>query len=214
MLVQAHVRNAEDYDSPEGEVFNSGWEDQGFLVHFTHAVAKGFLSAAWQSDYGRDFERPRNNSQTVRFFYPFENSHRFTTSYEVPDVAGFRPDGIHGIPGRATSSEQTRTVLRPRRPGAASNARTCRRTTSMSREARERLLGRTRVEFGVDVNGRYGLEAFDIIQAYSLAGAITRDTTNVSVDDARRVDTGAVSPGRIGRRRICAGLRQAFAATA
>ena len=29
VLVQAHVRNAEDYDSPEGEVFNSGWEDQG-----------------------------------------------------------------------------------------------------------------------------------------------------------------------------------------
>ena len=69
------------------------------LVHFTHAVAKGFLSAAWQSDYGRDFERPRNNSQTVRFFYPFENSHRFTTSYEVPDVAGFRQIAVHRVPG-------------------------------------------------------------------------------------------------------------------
>ncbi len=99
VLVQAHVRNAEDYDSPEGEVFNSGWEDQGFLVHFTHAVAKGFLSAAWQSDYGRDFERPRNNSRTVRFFYPFENSHRFTTSYEVPDVAGFRQMAFTGFLG-------------------------------------------------------------------------------------------------------------------
>jgi outer membrane receptor protein involved in Fe transport len=55
----------------------------------------------------------------------------------------------------------------------------------------ERLVGPARVEFGVDVNGRYGLEAFDIVEAYDLAGAITRDTTYVSVDDARRVDTGA-----------------------
>ena len=38
VLVQAHVRNAEDYDSPHGEVFNSGWEDRGFLAHLTHAV--------------------------------------------------------------------------------------------------------------------------------------------------------------------------------
>ena len=32
----------------------------------------------------------------------------------------------------------------------------------------ERLAGSTRLEFGVDVNGRYGLEALDIIQAYDL----------------------------------------------
>ena len=99
VLVQAHVRNAEDYDGPDTEVFNSGWEDQGFLVNFTHAVSKGLLSASWQSDYGRDFERPRNNSRTVRFYYPFENSHRFTGSYILPDVAGFREMAITGFLG-------------------------------------------------------------------------------------------------------------------
>ena len=31
VLMQAHIRNASDYDSPEGEVFNSGWKDRGFL---------------------------------------------------------------------------------------------------------------------------------------------------------------------------------------
>ena len=100
VLVQAHIRNAEDYDGPDQEeVFNSGWEDQGFLVHVTHALGTGFLSAAWQSDYGRDFERPRNNSRTVRFYYPYENSHRFTASYEIPGVGGFPQDDFHGIPG-------------------------------------------------------------------------------------------------------------------
>src|SRR5918994_3369445 len=99
VLVQAHVRNAEDYDSADGAVFNSGWEDRGFLVNFTHQIARGMFTAAWQSDFGRDFERPRNNSRVVRFYYPFENSHRFTTSYQLPDVAGFRQIAFTGFLG-------------------------------------------------------------------------------------------------------------------
>ena len=209
VLVQAHVRNAEDYDSPEGPVFNSGWEDRGFLAHLTHAVARGFLSAAWQSDYGRDFERPRNNSQTVRFFYPFENSHRFTTSYVIPDVAGFRQLAFTGFLG---SYEQRTDQNRFATP---STGRSIERADVSANDfhvkgSGERLLGRARVEFGVDVNGRYGLEAFDIIQAYDLAGTITRDTTNVSVDDARRVDTGLYlqAESAVGRfARVSAGIR-------
>ena len=44
VLFQAHVRNAEDYDGPETEVFNSGWEDQGFLVNAQHSLGRGLLS--------------------------------------------------------------------------------------------------------------------------------------------------------------------------
>jgi hemoglobin/transferrin/lactoferrin receptor protein len=189
VLVQAHMRNAEDYDSPDGEVFNSGWEDQGFLMHFTHAVAKGFLSAAWQSDYGRDFERPRNNSRTVRFFFPFENSHRFTTSYQVPDIAGFRQIAFTGFLGASEQrTDQDRFAT-------ATTGRSIERADVSANDfhvkgSAERLVGPARVEFGVDVNGRYNLEALDIIQAFDLAGGLTRDTTNVSVDDARRIDTG------------------------
>jgi outer membrane receptor protein involved in Fe transport len=189
VLVQAHVRNAEDYDSPDGEVFNSGFEDQGFLVHFTHAVAKGFLSAAWQSDYGRDFERPRNDSRTVRFYYPFENSHRLTTSYQVPDVAGFRQIAFTGFLGASDQrTDQDRFAT-------ATTGRSIERADVSANDfhvkgSAERLVGPARVEFGVDVHGRYNLEALDIIQAFDVAGGLTRDTTNISVDDARRIDTG------------------------
>jgi hemoglobin/transferrin/lactoferrin receptor protein len=209
VLVQAHVRNAEDYDSPDGEVFNSGWEDQGVLMHFTHAVAKGFLSAAWQSDYGRDFERPRNDSSTVRFYYPFENSHRFTTSYELPDVAGFRKMAFTGFLG----AYEQRTD-QDRFPTATTGRSIERADVSANdfhvKGSAERVLGPARLEFGVDVNGRYGLQALDIIQAYDLGGAITSDTTNVSVDDARRVDTGVYvqAESALGRlARVSAGIR-------
>ena len=189
VLVQAHVRNVEDYDSPDGEVFNSGWEDQGFLVNFSHAVSKGLFSAGWQSDFGRDFERPRNNSRTVRFYYPFENSHRFTTSYHIPDVAGFERMTFTGFLG----SYEQRTDQD--RFATATTGRSIERADVAASDfhvkgSAERRLGSVRLELGVDVNGRYDLEAFDIIQAFDLTGATTRDTTNVSVEDARRVDTG------------------------
>jgi hemoglobin/transferrin/lactoferrin receptor protein len=189
VLVQAHVRNAEDYDSPQGEVFNSGWEDKGFLAHFTHTIGAGFLSAAWQSDFGRDFERPRNNSRTVRFYYPYENSHRLTASYELSDVAGFRQVGFTGFWG--TYEQRTDQDRFP----TATTGRSIERADIAANDFHvkanaERLFGRARLEFGADVNGRYGLEALDIIQAYDLGGAITRDTTNVSVEDAHRIDAG------------------------
>ena len=209
LLVQAHVRNAEDYDSPEGEVFNSGWEDQGFLVHATHALGTGFLSAAWQSDFGRDFERPRNNSRTVRFFHPYENSHRLTSSYQLPDAAGFRKIEFTGFLGRyeqRTDQDRFATATAGRgieRADVAAN-------DFHVKGGAERLVGPARIEFGVDVNGRYGLEALDIIQAFDLAGAITRDTTNVSVEDARRVDTGVYGQAEValGRyARVSGGIR-------
>jgi hemoglobin/transferrin/lactoferrin receptor protein len=190
ILAQAHVRNAEDYDSPDGEVFNSGWEDQGFLVNFTHAVGKGFLSTAWQSDFARDVERPRNNSRTVRFYYPYENSHRFTAAYELPDVAGFRQLAITTFLGASDQrTDQDRFAT-------ATTGRSIERADVSANDfhvkgSGERMLGRMKLELGIDVNGRFDLEALDIIQAYNLAGEMTRDTTNVSIENANRTDYGA-----------------------
>jgi outer membrane receptor protein involved in Fe transport len=190
VLMQAHVRGAGNYDSPEGEVFNSGWEDRGFLVHLTHVVANGFLSAAWQSDFGRDVERPRNNSRAVRFFYPYEDSHRFTSNYELSDVAGFRQIALTAFLGayrQRTDQDRVATATRGRsleRGDLSAN-------DFHVKANAERLAGRARVEFGIDVNGRFGLEALDVIQEFDLTGALTRDVSSVSIDNARRADTGA-----------------------
>jgi hemoglobin/transferrin/lactoferrin receptor protein len=209
VLVQAHMRNAEDYRSAEGGVFNSGWEDRGVLVHFTHAVADGFLSAGWQSDYARDVERPRNNSRTVRFYYPFENSHRFTASYERADVAGFSEMAVTGFVGASTQrTDQDRFPT-------ATAGRAVERADISARDfhvkgSAERRAGPGRIEFGADVNGRFDLEALDVIQTYDATGAITRDTTNVAVDNARRIDTGVYVQGEsaLGRAaRLSAGIR-------
>jgi hemoglobin/transferrin/lactoferrin receptor protein len=189
VLAQVHVRNADDYDSPAGEVFNSGWKDRGFLVNANHQVGSGLLTAGWQSDFGRDVERPRNNSRAVRFYYPFENSHRFTASYELAAIGGFRTLEFNGFLGayeqrtdqdRAATGSAGRSI---ERADVSANDFHVKGTA-------ERSLGRARLEFGVDVNGRYDLEALDITRTYDPAGASTRDTSHVSIEDARRTDAG------------------------
>ena len=117
VLVQAHYRASEDYRSPEGEVFNSGASDQGFGARVEHTLGRGLFSAGFQSDFARDVERPRNNSSVVRFYYPTEDSHRFTTTYDLRDVGPFSRAVLSGFLGtNAVVTDQDRfpTATQPR----------------------------------------------------------------------------------------------------
>jgi hemoglobin/transferrin/lactoferrin receptor protein len=190
VIVAAHSRDVEDYDGPDEEVFNSGYSDHGFLGRATYQVGEGLLSAGWQSDFGREIERPRNNSHTVRFYYPNEDSHRFTASYDTRDIAGFSRMMFTGFLGSyAQVTDQDRYPT-------ATTGRTIERADVSANDFHvrgfgERLMGVARLEVGVDVNGRYDLHALDIFEGYSLSGTRTQYTENVSIDTARRTDTGA-----------------------
>lgn len=209
VLVQGHARNAEDYDSPQGEVFNSGWEDRGFLARFAHALGEGVITTTWQSDFGRDFERPRNNSRAVRFYYPFENSHRFSAAYQIPDAVGLDDLEVTGFIG--TYEQRTDQDRFP----TATSGRSIERADVSAKDFHvkavgQRFFARSRLEVGADVNGRFGLEALDVLQGFDLSGNLIRDTTNVSVDSARRIDAALFAQvdtamGSVGR--VSAGAR-------
>ena len=189
LLVQGHARAAEDYDGPRAEVFNSGWRDQGAFAAFTHEVGRGALALTWQSDFGRDFERPRNNSRTVRFFYPFENSHRLTASYDISDVGEFEQLSVTGFFGTWDQrTDQSRFAT-------ATTGRSLERADISARDfhlkaVAERRFGSVRAEFGTDVNGRFGLTAMDVTESYSVSGSLLSRSAHLSVDDARRTDAG------------------------
>ncbi len=189
-LVAAHAREASDWDSPSGEIFNSGFSDRGFLFRAEHTAAGGVLTAGWQSDFGRDIERPRNNSRTVRFVYPTEDSHRITAGYEARGVAGFQRVGLTSFLGTyAQVTDQDRFAT-------ATAGRSIERADVSAQDFHvrgfgERLFGKSRLELGVDVNGRYGLHAVDDLIQYSLAGDVVSARPTVSVDKASRADTGA-----------------------
>jgi outer membrane receptor protein involved in Fe transport len=189
VLVAAHAREADDWSSPEDVVFNSGFADRGFMGRVEQQVGSGYLTAGWQSDFGRDIERPRNNSRTVRFYYPFEDSHRFTAGYEARNIAGLQRLAFTGFVGRYEQrTDQDRFAT-------ATTGRSIERADVTANDFHvrgfgERLAGRSRIEFGVDINGRFGLHAVDDLIAYNLAGDIVSTRPNVSIDTARRVDNG------------------------
>jgi len=192
IFVEGHARGADDWDSPEdgGEILNSGWKDGGFLIKGNHVVGPGVLTAGWQSDYGRDVERPRNNSNVVRFYYPWENSHRFTTAYALGSKAGLDQIDFTGFLGtfeQRTDQDRFATATAGR---SIERADVSANDFHVKGSAKKQVAG-ARLEFGVDVNGRYDLEALDIVQAYDVGGNLTRDTVNVSVEGARRTDVGA-----------------------
>jgi hemoglobin/transferrin/lactoferrin receptor protein len=216
LLFAAHVREGDDWSSPEGDVFNSGYSDQGFMARGEQQLGPGYLTAGWQSDFGRDIERPRNNSNVVRFYYPFEDSHRFTTGYEARGVAGLQRLAVTGFLGSyAQRTDQDRFAT-------ATTGRSIERADIDANDFQvrgfgEKLAGRARVEFGADVNGRFDLHAVDDLIQYDLSGAVVSTRPNVSIDNANRVDTGfygsvetAVAPALV----VSAGGRGDYVTTA
>jgi len=189
LLAQGHWRESDDYESPQGTVPNSSYSDYGFRARADRYTANGALSLAWQSDLGRDVERPRNNSEAVRFYYPTEDSHRLTASWEATGPLGFSRLGANAFFGtHAVVTDQDRYAT------ATSNRSLERADVSAKdfhvRAFGQRPVGSARLEIGLDVNGRFGLEALEVRQAFGSDGALVRDDAIVSIEDARRTDAG------------------------
>ena len=196
LFAQTHAREADDWDSPVGdsEILNSGWADHGFNARVDHRIGAGLFSAGWQSDFGRDIERPRNNSQSVRFYYPYEDSHRLTSSYELATLGPLQQFALTGFVGTFTQrTDQDRF-------GTATAGRSIERADVSAddfhvKASAARVIGPARLEFGLDLNGRFGLEAVDSVLRYDLTGALQDETNNLSVETARRTNTGGYVQG-------------------
>jgi hemoglobin/transferrin/lactoferrin receptor protein len=189
ILFQGHYRDFDDYDSPEGEVFNSGATDQGFLARAEQVVSGGLLSVGWQSDFGRDIDRPRNNSTMTRFYYPIEDSHRFTASYGLGPKMGLDRMSFSTFLGtyrQMTDQDRFATATSPRRIERADVSA----GDYHVRASGEKVLSGTRLDFGLDVNGRNGLEAEDVIVDFDMAGNQISEAVNPTMEDADRNDTG------------------------
>jgi outer membrane receptor protein involved in Fe transport len=189
VLFQGHYRDFDDYRSPEGEVFNSGATDQGFLARADQVLGGGLFSIGWQSDYGRDIDRPRTNSGTTRFYYPIEDSHRFTASYDLGPTFGLNRMSFSTFLG----GYRQRTDQDSFADGTVSRHIERAEVDANDfhvRASAEKLLGGASLEFGLDVNGRYGLEAEDVVVDFDLAGNEASRSVNPTIEDAGRTDTG------------------------
>jgi outer membrane receptor protein involved in Fe transport len=189
VLFQGHYRNFDDYRSPEGTVLNSGATDYGFLARADQVVAGGLFSIGWQGDYGRDIDRPRTDSGTTRFYYPIEDSNRFTASYDLGPNFGLNRFTLSTFLGNY------RIVTDQDRFAAAADPRHIERADVDAndfhlRATAEKIAGGARLEFGLDLNGRYDLKAEDVVIDFDLDGNETSRDVNSTIENASRTDTG------------------------
>ena len=209
VLVAVRARDFDDYDGPGGVVPNSAWRDSGVRVRWEHATGADRWSIGWQSDFGRALGRPRSDGDVVRATSPIENSHRLTASHERTSLGGFRNirfDVLAGASSQQNDQDRLPTATRPRSVERADLSS----TEMQLRLTGDRPVGPARLHVGADVQGRYGLEALDTALAYNLAGAVTSETTTVSIDSASRTAVGvfAESDAQVARMlRLTGGLR-------
>ncbi len=189
VLFQGHYRDFDDYRSPEGDVLNSGATDQGFLARAEQVVGGGLVSLGWQSDFGRDIDRPRTNSRSARFYYPIEDSHRFTATYDRGPSFGLNRTSFSAFLGsyrQRTDQDRFADGADPRRIERADVGANDFHVRALG----EKHLKATRFDFGFDVNGRYGLEAEDVVIDFDLAGNEISESVNPTIENASRTDTG------------------------
>jgi outer membrane receptor protein involved in Fe transport len=209
LLAQAHYRNFDDYTSPEGEVLDSGSRDYGARARLDHALGGGTLSLAWQSDLGRDIERPRTNSTTTRFLYPQEDSHRFVASWDTGSIGSWSRVGASAFLSSYALVTDQDTLATAEEPRSVERADVSARDFHL-RGVAARALGGARLELGLDWNGRFDLEALDVYRFYDASGSLEREQVNVSIENARRDDYAAYATvGAAAGRRVTldAGLR-------
>ncbi|CAN5645480.1 catecholate siderophore receptor CirA [soil metagenome] len=206
VLLQAHARAFDDYRSPVGRVFNSGARDRGALARLEHALGRGVITTTWQTDLGREVERPRANSRAVRFVYPREDSHRFTTGYELQHTAGFERMTTTFFAGSyavVTDQDRAATATAPR----AVERATVSARDFQARAVGERPVAGAHVEVGVDLNGRHGLRADEDRLVFDPGGAHVRTDRIAAIENARRTNTGlfATLQAPLGRRLLLGG---------
>ncbi len=189
-----YQRSQSDYESPVGTQDNSSVRDRGFVVRGLVPLGEARLWAGFQLDEVRDNGKPQADLPTTRTPYPSEDSSRFTLGLDVPNVIGFSSlelRAFYGTYGIATE--------RQRVPNATTTLRNSISDVDANdysvRLLARRSLGTAGLRVGVDVNGRTGLEALNIVESFDKAGSPTTTTTEVAVEDASRTDLGAFAEG-------------------
>lgn len=209
ILVGVRARDLSGYDSPQGPVANSGWRDRGLRLRWEHESGPAVWSAGWQTDQGRDIGRPRSDSDMVRVETPFEDSHRFTASYERQSLAGFRRLRVDGLLGSTRQQTDQDRLATPARTRSLEQAEVGSRELQL-RATADRPIGTVRLQLGGDVDARYGLESIDTVVSYTRQETVAATQITPSIENAHRTSTGLFAQAEmpVARRvRLSGGLR-------
>jgi iron complex outermembrane receptor protein len=187
-LVQGRYRESDDYDTPRGPEPNSGFRDWGVQARFDQEWGPGRLLASAQIDRGRDTGKPSSDRATLTS-YPIEDSDRYTLAYEGDPRAGVLRWGASAFFGTY------RLVTDRDRLATATQARQVVRADVDAQDYGVRVAAAggvrgTRLEGGVDFNGRRRLRALGSTLRHDVEANLVRTDAEQSIEEADRKDIG------------------------
>jgi outer membrane receptor protein involved in Fe transport len=208
VLVGVGARDFDDYSSPSGEVPNSSSRGHGFRLGLQRAALGGNLRVLWRTDVGEDVGKPASDADVAPTSYPDETSHRATLQLDRPGPGEWRRLSF------ALSWDRYRLLTER---DVLATGQTPRRVEESDVDAfdyglrveGERPVGTSRLVAGLDLGGRYGLEAVNRRTDFDASGAPASQTSEVAIASARRDDVGAfvALAGQQGRARLSGGAR-------
>ena len=208
LLVGVGAREFDDYESPDGTVPNTSSSGYGFRIGLQRAALGGNLRVLWRTDVGEDVGKPASDADVVPTTYPEELSHRASVQFDRPGPGEWRRLSAAVTWDRydlVTARDRLATAAAPRRLEESD-------VDAFDYGARveaERPLGAGRLIVGIDLAGRYGLEAVNRRTDFDAAGEPVTATSEVAIESARRDDAGAFAAlsTQHGRVRLSGGAR-------
>lgn len=208
VMVGAHYREWGDYSSPEGTVLDSGSELFGFRFGWQAPALGGVMHLLWRTDEARDAGKPAPDSGVRSVYYPTESSDRLSLGFERPG-----PGSWNRLSFSVAWNDYLLELAKDRfatatAPRDVASSRVDANDFSVRADA-ERGLGAWRLVLGLDVNGRYNLEAVNDYVTFDPAGVAIESRRELSIESARGTDFGLfTSLGReLGRWRVDVGAR-------
>ncbi len=189
-LAMLHARDADDGEAGNGQgIANSSYSDLGGALRFVRPTSTGAYRVGLAVNRARDTGAPAADALVQPTYYPEENSTRLTVGWETRDARVF--DSLELTFGAGSYDIITNRERLP-------NATTTRQISSASVDADDvslrvtgtRFLSRGRLVAGADFNTRFNLRATGFIQQFNAGDDATTRTSEVSIDDAYKRDTG------------------------
>jgi iron complex outermembrane receptor protein len=208
VMVGAHYRDYGDYESPEGTVLDSGSEMAGFRIGWQAAMFGGVAHVLWRTDQAREVGKPAPDSAVTSVFYPIEQSNRLGLGFERTGPGSWSRIGV------TVAWDDYRVDLDKDRfasgatPRKLAESRVDANDFSIRADA-ERPLGAWRLVLGLDVSGRYDLEAVNVSTTFDPDEQPVDTVSEVSIESARGTDYGAFATlgRRLGKWKLNLGVR-------
>lgn len=203
VLLQAHQRSFDDYESPSGEVPDSGGRDRGFLGKWILSGPRSRWALGLQVDQARDVGKPRDDSAGSSTRYPEEDSLRLTANAVLPPPGRLESMEMHLFAGSYTLTTERQGL----------SGRGLERSDLDAADASFRIVagapaGLGSLRFGIDTSSRLGLSVRSLIVPADPNAAVVDED---SVESADRLDTGLFVEGTLplagGRLTLAGGAR-------